>query len=102
MLSVDIGNFMEESLKRMPEPALGPKQIRREFLASTDPNLAENYHDDDQYFDPERLPEAMADLDIWIEWCKLTFPNPFKLRHCIWKKRTILNDHGNDSMIYDV
>ena len=41
---VDIGMFMEEALRRMPEPALGPRQIRRDLLTNPDPNLAENLH----------------------------------------------------------
>jgi hypothetical protein len=61
---IDIGRFMEDSLKRMPQPALGPKQIRVDLLTNTDPNLAENYHDDDQYFDAEHLPDKMSNLTI--------------------------------------
>merc|ERR1711874_504504 len=53
---IDIGKFIEESVARMPEPALGPKQIRMDLLQNP---VAENYHDDDQYFDSDLLPDTI-------------------------------------------
>ena len=54
--------FMEEALRRMPEPALGPRQIRRDLLTNPDPNLAENFHDNDQYFDPDLSQMSVSTL----------------------------------------
>jgi len=59
---IDIGMFMEEALRRMPEPALGPRQIRRDLLTNPDPNLAENFHDNDQYFDPDLSQMSVSTL----------------------------------------
>jgi len=54
---IDIGNFIAETVARMPEPAVGPKQIRPDLLQN--PDRSENYHDDDQYFDSDLLPDDL-------------------------------------------